>query len=88
MPPVVLAWAVTIHKVQGLSLDRAVMDLGGSIFAHCQAYVAFKTVSSLRGAILMGLSGNPLSTKHIIGEAQLMCTLSMTGCVLAMVIAL
>ena len=32
--PIVLAWAVTIHKVQGLSLDTAVMDLGKDVFAH------------------------------------------------------
>ncbi len=29
----VLAWGVTVHKVQGLSLDRAVLDLGESVFA-------------------------------------------------------
>lgn len=33
--PIVVAWAVTIHKVQGLSLDKAVMDLGNYIIRMC-----------------------------------------------------
>ena len=36
--PVVVAWAVTIHKIQVLSLSRAVIDLNPDIFAHGQAY--------------------------------------------------
>ena len=45
--PTVLACAVTIHdlsslKVQGLSLDKVVMDLGKSVFAHDQAYTALE----------------------------------------------
>ena len=54
--PIVLAWAVTIHKVQGLSLDRAVMDLGKNVFAHGMAYVALSRVMSLEGACVIGLS--------------------------------
>jgi hypothetical protein len=34
-----LAWAITIHQVQGLSMDRAVIDLGSDLFAHGQAYI-------------------------------------------------
>ena len=54
--PLVLAWAVTIHKVQGLSLDRAVMDLIIGIFAHGQCYVALSRVRSLQGVMLVGLA--------------------------------
>ena len=54
--PIVLAWAVTIHKVQGLSLDRAVMDLGKNVFAHGMAYVALSRVKSLEGVCVIGLS--------------------------------
>ena len=43
--PRVLAWAVNIHKVQGFSLSKAVIDLGPDIFAHGQAYVALSRVS-------------------------------------------
>lgn len=38
--PLSLSWAVTIHRVQGLSLDRGVIDLSRSVFAPGQAYVA------------------------------------------------
>ena len=53
---IVLAWAVTIHKVQGLGLDRAVMDLGKNVFAHGMAYVALSRVKSLEGVCVIGLS--------------------------------
>ena len=53
--PIVLTWAITVHRVQGLSLDKAVIDLGSSIFAHGQAYVAFSRVRSLEGVLLIGL---------------------------------
>ena len=41
--PIVLACAVTIHEVQRLSLDKTVIDLGKSVFAHDQAYAALKS---------------------------------------------
>ena len=53
--PIVLAWAVTIHRVQGISLDQAVTDLGKDIFDHGQAYVALSSVRRLDGVLLVGL---------------------------------
>ena len=46
--PVQLAWAITIHKSQGATLDYLLTDLGLSIFAFGQAYVAFIKSKNIR----------------------------------------
>ena len=51
--PLVPYWAAIIHKMQGLSLDAAVIDLGPSIFEDGMAYVALSQVRTLDGVALL-----------------------------------
>jgi ATP-dependent exoDNAse (exonuclease V) alpha subunit len=50
--PVRLAWATTIHKAQGLTLDRAHIDIGQGFFSHGQAYVALSRCRDAGGLTL------------------------------------
>ena len=51
--PLILCWAATVHKVQGLSLDAAVIDLGVNVFEPGMAYVALSRVRTLGGLALL-----------------------------------
>lgn len=66
--PLKLAWAVTIHKSQGLTFDRAIVDAQNA-FAHGQVYVALSRCTGLDGLVLTApVPPNALGTDPVVVE--------------------
>ena len=63
--PLRLAWAITVHKSQGLTFDRAVLDINDS-FTHGQVYVALSRCRTLEGMVL----ARPLAMRSVITDAS------------------
>jgi ATP-dependent DNA helicase PIF1 len=72
--PLRLAWAVTIHKSQGKTYDRAIIDLGERSFAPGQTYVALSRISELDGLYLT----RPLRPSDIIVDQNVLRFMSRT----------
>jgi len=54
--PISYAWATTIHKIQGTTLDCAEIDIGEHIFTYGQSYVALSRLKSIDGLYLKKFS--------------------------------
>lgn len=64
--PIRLAWALTIHKSQGLTLDKIYVDFGRGTFAHGQAYVALSRCRDMAGLSM----ARPLRERDILFDSS------------------
>ncbi len=66
--PLKLAWAITIHKSQGLTFEKAIIDAKAA-FAHGQIYVALSRCKTMEGMVL----SSPISSRGIEIDKAIMC---------------
>jgi ATP-dependent DNA helicase PIF1 len=66
--PLKLAWAVTIHKSQGQTFEKVIIDVGWGTFTHGQMYVALSRCTTLEGIILK----QPLLQRHILMDERVL----------------
>lgn len=66
--PLILAWAISIHKSQGATLDMAEVDIGSGIFECGQSYVALSRVKSLNGLYLSSYNPGKIKINRKVKE--------------------
>jgi ATP-dependent exoDNAse (exonuclease V) alpha subunit len=64
--PLKLAWAMTIHKSQGKTFERVIIDMGKGAFAHGQTYVALSRCTTLEGIKLR----RPLTERDLLMDPE------------------
>ena len=66
--PLIYAWAITIHKAQGVTLDMAQIDAGSNIFECGQTYVALSRVKNLEGLYLTAISPHKIQVNKKVKD--------------------
>ena len=66
--PLMLSWALTIHKIQGATMELGEIDVGSSIFEYGQTYVALSRIQSLEGVYLSEFNPDRISANPIVVE--------------------
>lgn len=66
--PLRLAWALTIHKIQGSTLSMAEIDIGHSVFEYGQIYVALSRIQSLSGLYLISFHAQKIKANPVVLE--------------------
>lgn len=66
--PLMLAWAVTVHKIQGASMQYADMDIGNGIFEYGQTYVALSRIRNLDGLFISSFNPSKIKANPLVIE--------------------
>ena len=66
--PLILSWAITIHKSQGATLERCIIDIGDRVFEAGQSYVALSRIKSLDGVSIMSYDVSKILVKKRVKE--------------------
>ena len=66
--PLIYAWAITIHKAQGVTLDKAYIDIGDQIFECGQSYVALSRIKTLEGLYLKNFDFTKIKVNKNVKE--------------------
>jgi hypothetical protein len=70
--------AMPVHQVEGLSIDKALIDIGSDVFAHSQAYVALYRVHSLEGVLLSNFTEAKIDRPLVFREYDRLLSMEWT----------
>lgn len=71
MRPLILNWASSIHKVQGVTVEACSLDIGSSFFQSGMAYVGLSRVTSLNGLHLRSFNPNSIYANDGVLEKKM-----------------